>query len=375
MRVAWSFGLLAAACGGSAPGMAGDGSSDSGGAGETTGAAETEGDETGAPVGCPGAGPLDVAPSAGWLDDPLAEFPETLSELGLYPMLPDRSVVADVAIAYTPAWPLWSNGSDKHRFLVLPPGTAVDTSDPDRWVFPVGTVLLKTFAYASEPDAHGCARPVETRVLRKTDPATWDYAAYGWDPDGLDGPRLDIAEPVPIDVDGPEGPLVHHVPARIECRSCHESAIGEVLGFERLQLSAPGDDGAPSRLVALTQVGILDTSNDPVLVEHPDDTTRHVLGMLTGNCVHCHNGSGGPSSSFDLRHDVALANTIDVPTDSSASASGTRIVPGDPASSILFLAVSGEGDDPEISAMPPTGVDRRDAESIERLRAFILQLP
>jgi hypothetical protein len=50
-------------------------------------------------------------------------------------------------------------------------------------------------------------------------------------------------------------------------------------------------------------------------------------------------------------------------------------VPGSPETSILFLAFSGETDDPEVSAMPPMGVDVRDQAAIELLRAFILELP
>lgn len=295
--------------------------------------------------------------------DPFAELPETVSELGLYPALPDLSVTADLAIPYSPTWPLWSNGSTKARFLVLPEGTAIDTADPDRFVAPPGTLLFKTFAYADG----GCSRPVETRVMRKAEDDTWDYAAYGWNDDGLDATRLDLADNVPIDVEGEDGPFVHHVPARIECRGCHESSTSELLGLSRVQLA--GDV-----LDAWLDAGTLSASVPPETIEHEDDSTRLVLGMFHGNCVHCHNGTFGPSSSFDLRHDVALDNTIDQETDSSASASGIRIVPGSPETSILFLAFSGETDDPEVSAMPPMGVDVRDAESVELLRSFILDL-
>jgi hypothetical protein len=42
---------------------------------------------------------------------------------------------------------------------------------------------------------------------------------------------------------------------------------------------------------------------------------------------------------------------------------------------MLFLAISGEHDDPEIKDMPPVGVDVRDTASIETLRSFIGGLP
>jgi len=45
-----------------------------------------------------------------------------------------------------------------------------------------------------------------------------------------------------------------------------------------------------------------------------------VLSYFVGNCVHCHNDSGGIASSFDLSPDVAFDAIIDQPTASSASA-------------------------------------------------------
>lgn len=43
-----------------------------------------------------------------------------------------------------------------------------------------------------------------------------------------------------------------------------------------------------------------------------------------------------------------LANIVNQPTASSASAAGIRVIPGDPEHSVLFLAVSAETTDPSI---------------------------
>jgi hypothetical protein len=347
--------------------------------GASTGAVESSSSTEstrGEPMGCP-SGPAPVtrtgAVEPGTLvADPLAPFPADLSDVGIYPDAPDLSVVPDVAIHYVPAWPLWSNGSGKHRYLVLPPDATIDASDPPAWVLPTGALMFKTFLFDDGVD--GCPRPVETRVMRKASDGTWDYAVYGWDKAGVTGQRLDIGDRVPIEVTGDEGPFVHHVPARIECRACHESSWGDALGVERLQLSTPLGEASQPQLDAWWERGLLSDPVSSQIIEHDDEATRQVLGMFAGNCVHCHNGSGGPSSSFDLRHDVALANTIDQPTESSASASGIRIVSGTPEQSILFLAFSGETNDPEVEPMPPVGVDVRDAAAVELLRAFISAL-
>ena len=39
----------------------------------------------------------------------------------------------------SPRYPLWSDGAEKQRYLSLPPGTQIDTSNMDDWKFPVGT--------------------------------------------------------------------------------------------------------------------------------------------------------------------------------------------------------------------------------------------
>ena len=53
----------------------------------------------------------------------------------------------------------------------LPPGTAVDGSRPEGWVFPAGTRFWKEFSFG---------RRVETRFLEKQADGSWTYASYIW---------------------------------------------------------------------------------------------------------------------------------------------------------------------------------------------------
>jgi hypothetical protein len=52
----------------------------------------------------------------------------------------------------------------------LPPGTAIDATNPDRWIFPVGTQLFKEFS------SHGDR--VETRRIQRHENGTWSFATY-----------------------------------------------------------------------------------------------------------------------------------------------------------------------------------------------------
>lgn len=310
-----------------------------------------------------------VAVDAGrtFLDDPSGELPALLSEVGLYPALPDRSVVDARATSYVPRYPLWSNGSQKERFIVVPPGAAVDIGDRDAWLFSPGTLLFKTFSYV-EPESMEPV-PVETRIIRRRDDG-WDFVAYRWREDGTDAERLAGTAATDVTVhDAEQGTFQHSIPSRLECRVCHESRPATILGFSELQLGDVLEDLAARGVLAG------DAPDQPDEVVHEDPATRDVLAYFEGNCTHCHNGGTGPNNSFDLRHPVALENTIDQPTEGIGSANGLRIDPGSPSTSVLFLAFSGETEDPELRLMPPAGVQRRDASTIESLRQWILSLP
>src|SRR5690242_4440897 len=62
--------------------------------------------------------------------------PETLQDTGLYSDF--TALQVDQAhLAFSPQYPLWTDGAAKRRWISLPPGSAIDASDPDVWVFPV----------------------------------------------------------------------------------------------------------------------------------------------------------------------------------------------------------------------------------------------
>lgn len=280
--------------------------------------------------------PVDGEPS--YLDDPIGPLPETIEELGLHGNPVDLRRTHPRALAYEPAFPLWSNGSAKERFLVLPPDQTIDPTNPSSWSFPTGTLFLKTFSY---PDAgeSGGSRPVETRVLQSSD-SGWEYAVYLWDEAGKTAALRDISRSaaVPVEHDGES--FEHVVPSKLDCRKCHESEPNTVLGFREIQL---GPSGAPeSELTRLAARGVFGSEPRPEFerIEHEDPLTEDVLRYFQGNCVHCHNGGEGASSAFDMRHEVALENLIGRKTEGELLSDGVRVVPGDPDASVVFLTLA-----------------------------------
>lgn len=320
-------------------------------------------------LGCSGEevqpAPEPDPPPGSLLDEPLAEPPGRLSEVGVYRDL-SRLTVSRRALAYEPGYPLWSDGGDKQRLFVLPEGESVDASDPEAYGFPVGTLIFKTFSFLTEQSPEQPV-PVETRLLRLTDEG-WQLDAYAWNEAGTDADLLELKRNETRTILSDEGEAIEHaIPSRLECRQCHESSASMVLGITELQLAKSGDlaqllpqlDPAPSEPYA-------------ALPEH-GPLTSQVLGYLVGNCVTCHNGSNGANSSYDLRPEVALENLIDQPTMSSAAAPGIRVVPGSPEESEMFLAVAGSTN-LEVKDMPPVGVALRDSSAVELLREWITAL-
>ena len=77
----------------------------------------------------------------------LADKPAAmLSDYGLFTDQRGREPAAGV-VKYDLINPLFSDYADKHRFVFVPDGQAASYVEGDVLDFPVGTVLVKTFAY------------------------------------------------------------------------------------------------------------------------------------------------------------------------------------------------------------------------------------
>ena len=290
-----------------------------------------------------------------WLLEPTVPLPAELSNVGLFEDTARRAPYDDV-VGYKPKHPLYSNGLAKERHLYLPSETRIEAGETDAWRFPIGTVLAKTFVY------EGAA--VETRLIFKTDEG-WDYAIYQWREDASDAERL-TGNWAEVSVSLGDGDLMHTLPSRLDCRTCHETheavAGVPVLGVSSLQT---GDDLVEADVFAA----------DPALqaVEGRSDEETAALSYFIGNCTSCHNGGDALNSGFSLYPDVAVANTVDQPTESETG-EGIRVVPGRPDESAVFITVV---DAPEpgyggaFKAMPPIGLSRVDPRAEEALSSWI----
>ncbi len=300
--------------------------------------------------------PADV-PSR-WLHDVEADLPPTLSEVGVFASVATRAAADDV-LGFEPAHPLFSNGLAKERHLHVPPGTAIDPAELG-WEFPVGTVLAKTFVDVE------ASRAVETRLLfRRAD--GWDYALYAWRDDGSDAEHLPGNWPEQ-DVALASG-VTHTLPARLDCRTCHETTeatLGTpVLGLSGLQLT---DDLAARLPFAAPPEGVELGGRTAAEAE--------AFGYFVGNCISCHTGGRGTNASFSLLPGDVIANTVNQETESETG-EGIRVVPGNIAESVMYVSVvlAREPDyEGAFKAMPPIGLAFTDPAVEAILRAWIEEL-
>lgn len=184
---------------------------------------------------------------------------------------------------YTPGVILWSDGADKQRWIYLPPGTKIDTSDMDQWSFPVGTKVWKQFSFGGHK--------VETRYFEKVGPAAfdggvgeWRWGTYQWNADESEATEINNG----ADDAGPNG---YSIPAHGDCNSCHNGGKRDrLLGVEAIGLGLPAATG---ETLAQLQTDNLLTVNPPsTTVAVPDDGkgSKDALAYLHMNCgVTCHN--------------------------------------------------------------------------------------
>lgn len=274
-----------------------------------------------------------------------------LSETGLFTKDDNGKLTANTAAGvrvFEPAYPLWSDGAVKRRWIKLPPNARVDTTDMDHWKLPKGTKLWKEFAYDGKRK--------ETRLIEigcDADPAhhEWGQGAlfmgtFIWDAQNEDA------------VFAPQGEYPK-VPTQEACARCHGGEPGSVLGFSALQLS--GKD-LPINIASLKTEGVLSAPPKKDFALPWDKTTNAAAGYLHGNCGHCHSEGG---RAFAVVHqqlrlsvnDVAqdrfaatqvYASIVNQPTQTAREEGWFRIKAGEPEKSYVWFRMRDEG-----RRMPP----------------------
>ena len=303
------------------------------------------------------------------------------------------SVLAAGVREFEPRFPLWSDGTEKDRYIFLP-AMPIDNSDPDSWVFPVGTRIYKTFSI-------GGVR-LETRMFEKTSVgagrSTWMIRTFAWNEEQT--AVMDVTEADVVfrtDVLGTD----HDIPNGLQCVECHGGVFDLAAGFSAIQLNHAGPGVTLTELAAesgrFTEAVIVGDADVP-----GDATEQAGLGYLHANCGTCHRfrifqpdtacgtppcgDCGGASACGTFLHmwlrvqdetvddTRAFASAVGVYSShgSFAPDATCRIAAGDASASVLVRRMETRGSQPQ---MPPIGTELVDTDGVAAVSAWINALP
>ncbi|MFT5476064.1 MAG: putative repeat protein (TIGR03806 family), partial [Planctomycetota bacterium] len=302
--------------------------------------------------------------------DSLADWPQLLSETGLFASVADARPAAHV-MPFEVNAPFWSDGAEKQRYFALPAGEAFDYTHSGTWGIPVGTTLIKSFRIESR-----ARRPyLETRLIKRTT-SGWEAATYLWDDRNTDATLA--PEGRQFELYQPGGAIsTWHAPSASECASCHVEAAGYALGITTAQLNrdsqledwiAAGALRVPADFDALTAAAFCAPTDE----EAPLETRART--WLDVNCAMCHYPDGPGNAAIDLRFDTYLEETGLVDGDVSQGNLGftgaSMVKPGDPQRSILWQRVRTRGD----GSMPNVASNVVDEAGVQLLGQWIESL-
>ena len=320
-----------------------------------------------------------------------AEFPRFLSDTGLFSSTAELRAAPGL-VPYSVNSPLWSDGASKDRLLAVPDTAKIEFNKADgAWGFPDGSALVKTFALPVVERGSSKLRRVETRVFTKLQ-NEWVGYSYLWNDDQTDAVLvgkggLDRVYAVADDraVNGVRSQTWRY-PSRAECMVCHSRAAGFVLGLNTPQMNRGQDYQGinDNQLRALGHAGYFNVTLDRPVEKYPklanpgdpsaslEDRARSYLHV---NCAICHVESGGGNSRMQLRYTLKPEelSLIDAkPQHESFGTPEARLVaPGHPNRSVLLQRVKILGP----GRMPPLASSVVDAQAVDLLRAWILQVP
>ena len=288
---------------------------------------------------------------------------------------------------YTLNTPLFSDHAEKFRYVWLPPGTKAQYRASGALAFPVGTVLVKRFAFPADLRRPATElRAVETRLLIHR-PAGWTALSYV-EQDGSAvlkraGAKLAVQF---TDKHGRVQAIEYAVPNQNQCKTCHQAGeaitpIGPTAG--NLNGGLHGD--GPNQLMTWAASGRLDglppTGRRPKLVRWDDEfepLAQRARAYLAVNCGHCHSRSGFASNSGlylnPEEQELAHLGVLKRPVAAGRGSGGLEfsILPGQPEKSILLHRM--ESSEPGVM-MPQFGRTLAHEEGIALIREWIAAMP
>ena len=316
-------------------------------------------------------------------------FPRILSETGLFESTKDHRPAAGV-IPYSVNAPLWSDAAHKDRFIAIPGDSEIELMRNGRWLFPEGTVLVKTFAINMEEGNPDSRRRLETRLFTLQSGPTgreqWAGYTYIWNDEQTDAELLgkDLRETTYTirTAAGGTREKTWYYPSRTDCMICHNEKARFVLGVNTEQMNREHQyaGGTDNQIRTLQHIGLFDKpfpatpEKLPRLVDPLDEShtvNERARSYLHANCAHCHQRGGGGNADIQLLTDIPLDKTLMVngtPQHGDMGVAGSLLLkPGDAEHSVLFTRMNTR----EVGGMPHIGSLQVDRDAVDLIRQWI----
>jgi len=331
--------------------------------------------------------------------EPEAEpHPASLFNNFPYPFLKDYELfegpIADLVVDETEVLPyelntpLFSDYSQKFRFIYLPPDVQIEFSEQDFLDFPIGTVIGKTFFFWNdETDLSAGRRILETRLLVRLE-SEWEVFSYIWNDEQTQAEFKVVGKQVPISFVNAEGEIrtpLYLIPNKNECKNCHsQDDIIEPLGPKGRNLNRDYDfeAGTMNQLEKMASMNWF-TSDINMGTPLPQwDNPSYSLNeraraYLDVNCAHCHNPVAAANTTGlflnYLSEDMTLLGICKPPVAAGNGSGGLQfgIVPGNAEESIMTFRMN--NNDLDIR-MPELGRSIVHEEGFELITDWINQL-
>ena len=317
----------------------------------------------------------------------LADFskaPRFLSEFGFFQDMQNQ-IPAEGVHPYSLVSPLFSDQTDKLRFVYVPEGQKLEYVKDKVFIFPVGSTLIKTFAYLN---MNGPLEQqlLETRLLINTS-SGWKAISYVWNEEQTDAKRAIAGATIPTSFLNSQGELVairYRAPNQNQCKECHQvNKVMTPIGPKARNMNKDFNyqSGGMNQLLYWAALGWIDQKIDSTPISSYTDVNAalddRARAYLDINCGHCHI-PGGSADTTGLYLNLIEENQEKLGIFKKPVAAGRAsgnlkysIVPGHSDDSIMLFRMKSL--DPGIM-MPESGRALADDAGIKLIKDWIDKL-
>ena len=310
--------------------------------------------------------------------------PKYLSEFGFFQDMQNQIPSAEVH-PYSLVNPLFSDYTDKLRFVYVPEGQKLAYVKDKVFQFPVGSTLIKTFAYLNTQGEMD-AQLLETRLLINTSEG-WKAISYVWNKDQTDAKRSVAGATIPttfINSMGARVDVRYRAPNQNQCKECHQvNQIMTPIGPKARNMNKNIEyrDGRMNQLLYWAAQGWIESNlavdSMQSYADESEKIDKRARAYLDINCGHCHIPGGSADTTglyLNLTEETKEHLGIFKKPVAAGRASGNlqySIVPGKPNKSIIIYRM--DSLDPGIM-MPESGRALADEAGIKLISNWIDQL-